>query len=657
MYILTCITRLRLSAACAATLAFSSCAVQALSADDARHLLSRTGFGAAPHEIRALLPLTREQAVDRLLTGLDQAPTLAPPPAFLAEPTNEYLPRLGRDYLPAAMAVGLPMLNLGSAEETALTHRGMQEMEQLRVWWLDTMISSPSPMAERLALFWQGHFTSKYFDVLGPRLMYDQLQQIRAHGTRNYADLLHAMVRDPAMLVFLDNAVNTRHTPNENLARELLELFTLGTGHYSEFDVKALARTLSGHSVDFGGDWRYLVREGELDTTAKHFLGRDDVRTLEDAERVILEQPQAAVFVADKFYREFVSPDADPREVARLAAVLRTGGYELRPFLREMLLSPAFWASENRGRLVKSPVELLVGLVRTFGIAMPDVGMLAEDSRLLGEDLFEPPSVAGWKRGMAWLNPQSLGMRSERVTAIWSCRDAGREALRAGADDLLVRFSAERAGPVPVRLGVRVDGVPVAAAQARCPAESIGAGQAAGKPGWDLLRIPRKGLPAKPHTIDVVFERGAGEQANLFINWVQLDGKRIPVYLSDIRFDAGQPCSAQVPKGMMYCPGVAHFDIAAIEAAQHGMEPTLLDRRYEHVNSIIEFATTRLPLVLRPAARPSGELARDIAEQWQGLPLPQAVLPVAPLLAAPAGAVEPDARLESLLLDPAFNLK
>lgn len=634
--------------AATAWLLFAAAPAAALTVDEARHLLVRTGFGAAPHEIRALLPLTRAQAVERLIASLDAAPPLPPPPAFLAEPITEYRERLA-DYLPAALAGRNDAPPVG-VDEPALTHRGMQEMAQLRTWWLDRMLSTPAPFAERLALFWHGHFTSKYFDVLGPRLMHDQLQSIRAHGTRSFAALLHAMLRDPALLIFLDNAVSTRERPNENLARELLELFTLGVGHYEEADIKALARILSGHSVDFAGDWRYRVRPEELDTGPKRLFGREGAWTLDDAERLILEHPRTALLIAEKFQREFIAPEADAREAERLAAVLRAHRYELRPFLRALLRGDAFWAPANRGQLVKSPVELLVGFVRSTGLALPDLGALADDTRLLGQDLFEPPSVQGWKQGLGWLNPQSIALRTERLAALWHCREAGRDALRAEPGDLLLRFSAERLGAAPVRLAVHVDGREVARAQARCPAETLGAGQAAGKPGWDLLRVPRAQLPARPRRIEVVFERDSGQQANLFVNWIQLGGRRLPVHLAEIVWDAGESCSAQVPRGMLYCPGRARFDLDAIERRQAGAEPTLYDRRHGAVNAVIESATARQPLALRPAALTRAQLRRDSASRWQGLPLPAALLSVDALLAS-------DHRLEALLLDPAFNLK
>nr|WP_315465742.1 DUF1800 family protein [uncultured Rhodoferax sp.] len=625
---------------------------QALSVDDARHLLTRTGFGAAPHEIQALQPLSRQQAVERLLDSLDKQPVLAPPPAFLQHVSPaEYRDQLG-DYVPAAM--GGTNREMSPSEERALTHRGMQEMEQLRVWWLDRMISTPTPFAERLALFWHGHFTSKYFDVLAPRLMYEQLQTIERMGKHNVGQLLHAMMGDPAMLIFLDNAINTRQAPNENLARELLELFTLGEGHYRETDIKQLARALAGHSVDFEGNFGYRFRPEYADRGEKTFLGQRGRLTREDCLRILLKHPRTALFITDKLMREFVSPNPDPAELQRLAQVLRRHDFAMRPLLRAMLLSPGFWAAENRGQLVKSPVELLVGMVRSVGLVQPDLGLLAEEVRLMGQDLFEPPTVKGWRTGVSWLTSETVRQRAERLSALWGCREAGWLAQRAQADDLLLRFSFEQDGAASGRLRVEVDGQVVAEVQPRCASPVIGAGQETFKPMWETLLIPRAQLPATVRSLTVRFVRPQGQRQNAFVNWVQLDGQRWPAYLSQSGFESGEGCNpATVPVGMLYCPGHLVFDLQALHS---GLEPTLADRTHGPLNAVLESGTARQKLTMRPADLPHAGRPQAPWQGWQNLPLAQGLLPVPPLLAT---APSPDLteRMAAMLRDPAFNLK
>ena len=639
----------------AVALVLTAAPAAALSIDDARHLLTRTGFGAAPHELRAMLPLTRKQAVERLLASLDAPAAAAPAPAFLGQPIDEYAVRLGVDPVPPSMA-GLVNAagDVKPSDYEKLTQLGLQEMEQLRVWWLDRMVSTPAPFAERLALLWHGHFTSKYFDVLGPRLMYDQLLTIHTHGKRDYAALLHAMLRDPAMLVFLDNAFNTRAKPNENLAREVLELFTLGVGHYTEADVKALARAMSGHGVDFSGSWRYAVNAAELDDAPKRFLGHNGVRTLADAESAILANPQTARHIAAKFFHEFVSDQAQATEIERLAGVLRSHRYVLRPFLRELLLGEAFWRKANRGALVKSPVDLLVGTVRIFGLPMPELGRLAQDARVMGQDLFEPPTVKGWDGGMAWLNMATLKQRSEALAALWHCGST--TAGAPGGGDLLVRFGGERQGSTPVRLRVRVDGRDVASAQAGCPNQitAQGAGESVLKPAWELLRVPRAQLGSDPRKVEIMFDRAPDERATLFVNWIEIDGRRLSATLAEQYYEPGGQCTGQEPKGMVYCTGRMSFDLAAIEQAQRGVDPTLYDRSHGRFGAVIETGTARMPLLRDPAARGA---AAQLQREWAGLPLRQALLPVQPMSSGTAAPSGLQARVEQLMRDPTFNLK
>ncbi len=638
----------------------------ALDIDAARHLLTRTGLGAAPHEIAALKSLSREQAVDHLLAGLTSA-EVAPPPAFLQQPTDDYLQRLGA-YVPPEMARAKVMQPAPSMlpGHIGLTHMGMQEMAQLRVWWLDQMISTPAPMSERLALFWHGHFTSKYFTVLAPKLMYQQLQTIRHVGADNFGELLGAMMRDPAMLIFLDNAINRARAPNENFARELLELFTLGIGHYSQQDIKELAHILAGHSVDFGGSWGYLPRPEEMDTGVKTFLGQTGAWTLADAQRIILENPRTAQFIAGKFYHEFVSPQPDHREIDRLASVLRDHHYEMRPFLRALLLSDQFWSRANRGQLIKSPVELLVGFVRSFGVVSPDLEQVDTYAEMLGQQLFEPPTVQGWISGMSWLDAQTITMRTTMLSALWDSRQAGMQYLVAGADDLLVRVSAESTPGVPAAFQVKVNGRDVYRGEVYRPSDTAGQGQLSPKPVWDLARVPRAQLPAHIDTIEVVFEKAQGNYPNMFLNWVQVDGKRLPAYLATVKFDPAQGCSEeQVPRGMMYCSANARFDLAAITATQGTGDVTLYDKAYGRVNSIIESGTTRVPLAMRPAALAKPALLQPMELQWRVLSRPRAdqrvllaAVSAVPLLmpesSVPQGM---EAFFKRAILDPAYNIK
>ena len=634
--------------------------VRALSVDDARHLLNRTGFGAAPHEINRLLPLSRAAAVDLLLSELTSEASSSPP-AFLEAPIDDYLQRLN-DYAPASMiAQGANTAPLKPSSKKMLTHLGMQEMAQLRVWWLDQMTSTRSPLSERLALFWHGHFTSKYFDVLMPRLMFEQLQTIRQTGATDFKTLLSAMLRDPALLIFLDNAVSTRRVPNENLARELLELFTLGVGHYQERDIKEMARALVGNSVDFGGTYRYLYRRDQADMGEKTILGKTGKFQHDDAVTLLLEHPRTATYVTEKLYREFVATEVDDTVIAALANAFRTSGYTVVPLLRSLFLSDEFWKPKNRAQLVKSPIELLVGFSRSMALWQPDGQLIDSYAHQLGQQLFEPPSVQGWNGGFAWLNAESIMQRRRMVERLWATETGGRNALLAGPDDLIVRYAAEAGKDGVAQFSVVVAGTAVFQGAAESAAHIDIEGVNRPNPAWDTVVVPRSRLPKEVRDVRILFHQDT-PKTTLFINWVQVDGKRMPAYLSQQRFGAKQRCPTEVLGGM-YCSSELRFDIPRVNTESRAA--TLADRKNGIVNQHIENGTARMPLAMRPGARSLTQLQNFNfsefvhlgAAQPEPQPLFESVLATSPLFQIATPDANLRSQLKALTLDPAYNLK
>lgn len=369
--------------------------------DDARHLLLRTGFNPTEAEVQAFAGLSRTQAVDRLLAEAEVA-AHTPPPEWVDAPR-----------LRLAGLKGLPV-----EERKALLKREFQRGVELRGWWYQEMLATPSPLTERMTLFWHNHFTSSQQKVKIAQLMYRQNVLLRRNALGNFGALLHAVAKDPAMLIYLDGVSNRRGRPNENFAREVMELFTLGVGHYTEQDVREAARAFTGWSLDReSGEFRFypfLHDAGEK--TVLGCTGRLDGDQVLD---ILLAQPATAEFVVTKLWREFVSPDPDPAEVARLADVFRRNGYEIRPLLRALFLSDAFYAAKNRATLVKSPVELLVGTARQFGIAGLDPRLFALAGRQLGQDVFGPPNVRGWPGGDDWINSNTLLARKQILARVF----------------------------------------------------------------------------------------------------------------------------------------------------------------------------------------------------------------------------------------------
>jgi len=299
-----------------------------------------------------------------------------------------------------------------------------QQGLELRAWWLREMLATESPLTERMTLFWHGHFATSQQKVRSNQLMYRQNVLLRREALGNFGTLLHAIARDPAMLVYLDNAGSRRGAPNENFAREVMELFTLGEGRYGEADVKEAARAFTGWSLERGtGEFTY--RRIWHDYGEKTVLGRKGRFDGDDILDVLLERPETARFIAAKLWREFISPQPDAAEVERWAQVFREARYEVKPLLRAIFLSKAFWAEENRSALVKSPVDLAVGTMRASGMNPFDLRPAVFACASLGQNLFAPPNVKGWPGGNAWIDSATLLARKQWLERIFRGAEEG----------------------------------------------------------------------------------------------------------------------------------------------------------------------------------------------------------------------------------------
>jgi uncharacterized protein (DUF1800 family) len=375
--------------------------------DEARHLLARTGFGPTDAEIRSYAVLTREQGVDLVLRDVHTEAVTAPP-AFVSETTPLRYPRAD---------------TVTPEERRAFQQELIRQGLALRAWWMHEMLVTPSPITERMTLVWHNHFVSSQQKVRFTRLMYQQNATLRAHALGSFAQLLHAASKDPAMLIYLDTAQSRKGQPNENFAREVMELFTLGEGQYGEGDVKEAARAFTGWSLD-RDTGRYLFRRGIHDYGVKTVLGKSGRFDGDDVLDIILERPQTAEFITAKLWREFVSAAPDSREVQRIAKAFRERNYEIKVALRQLLLTDAFWDPANRGTMVKSPVELVVGTLRQLDVApggaMPFVVVAAG----MGQNLFSPPNVKGWPGGEHWINSNSLLARKQFLDRLARMDDA-----------------------------------------------------------------------------------------------------------------------------------------------------------------------------------------------------------------------------------------
>ena len=388
--------------------------------DEARHLLNRTSFSANPADINAFAKLTRAQAVDQLL-------------AWTAHKVDTRAPDWSNDFESPRRLRGM------SEEERKRAQREQaQKGVELRAWWMTEMLTTPSPLTEKMVLFWHNHFVSSLQKVRSPVLMYRQNLLLRRHALGYFGDMLHEVSKDPAMVLYLDNASNRKAQPNENFAREVMELFTLGEGNYSENDIKEAARAFTGWSIDLDTG-EFVSRAQVHDDGEKIVLGRSGNFDGDAVLDILLAQPQTAEFIVTKLWREFVSPIPDTAEVKRIARMFRDNRYNIKVALRALLTADAFYAPQNRAALIKSPVELIVGTLRQFRFETGEAMPFYVASRQLGQDLFAPPNVKGWPGGEAWINSATLLARKQFLERLFRAQEMRQPLLamnREGGDNV-----------------------------------------------------------------------------------------------------------------------------------------------------------------------------------------------------------------------------
>jgi uncharacterized protein (DUF1800 family) len=394
-------------------------AVSDWSYDFAAHLLERAGFGGTPEEIARLAAMTPDEAVSHLV-DYKSVPNEHLEPF---DPSGVWDPGL-RDFPPSRVAATRRAERDGEALGVKVKPQGerrlqpvvdrffywlratLLETRRLANWWADRMVATARPLEEKMALFWHGHFATGEEKVRDYRKMEQQIALLHAQAIGNFRDLLIEVARGPAMLVYLDAAQNVKGAPNENFAREVMELFTMGVGNYSEQDIREGARAFTGWIDD---DLAFKVDPAKHDDGPKTFLGRTGNFDGVDVLRIILEQKVTAEFISAKLYRYFVRDDISPAMQARLGAVLRNNDYEIAPLLRTIFLSRDFYSEPSFGTRIKGPVELVVSTYRRLGARrLPGIPDLYVVSRELGQILLNPPTVAGWAQGRAWITPGLL---------------------------------------------------------------------------------------------------------------------------------------------------------------------------------------------------------------------------------------------------------
>ena len=394
------------------------------------HLMRRAGFGATPDELGRLADQGYEKTVDDLIDT----------PEHIQRADNSLLYR----YIPSTETGG-PSPVPGAAN------------------WLYNMVNTQRPLEEKISLFWHHVFATGNSKVDNDNHLTAQIEMFREHGMGNYRDLLIRVAKNPAMIFWLDNNENHKRSPNENWGRELLELFSLGVGHYSETDVYECARAFTGWTIGakiprnphHRFSWYFEFRPEEHDYTEKTFLGRTGNFDGEDIIDIILEQPACPRFIVRHLYNFFVAdepqvpawqvePPRNPEAIEQLAATFVDSGYEIKPVLRQMFKSDFF--KDAMYRKVKSPVEVVVGTLRLTGdLKGPDPRLTAmgQEPAYMGQSLHDPPSVEGWHTGREWINSGSVVKRINFVADRVSDPDL------PGVQRLIDRVADDRSAMTP----------------------------------------------------------------------------------------------------------------------------------------------------------------------------------------------------------------
>lgn len=389
--------------------------------DKARHLSNRAGFGVPVQDADALAGMSLEAAVARFI-DYETLPQNLTEPDWLPDP-KEYR-NIGRKI------EALRQLNgMGSKKELTAERRETMEaeerklrnmfnaeerrsIERLKRWWLARMLTTKRPLEEKMALFWHGHFAASAEKVKASRHNYEMNKLFRDMATGNFKMLTYEVGVSPAMLRYLDNAQSSKFHPNENWARELMELFTLGEGHYTEQDIKESARAFTGWTSD--GE-EFVFNPNNHDNGEKTFLGRKGPLNGNDIIDTIFEREQASRFICKKLWKYFAYDNPEDEVIEGMAATLRNSGYDLKPALRQMFLSQAFYSDKAMANCIKSPAQLTVSMLGALNVAPPKDSMVEQylvlSMRAMGQDLFFPPNVKGWEGGRTWINTNTLMTR------------------------------------------------------------------------------------------------------------------------------------------------------------------------------------------------------------------------------------------------------
>jgi len=377
----------------------------------AAHLLNRAGFGGTPSEIDWLEKMGLDRAVSSFvdyesIPDSTANPSWAKPDPDRAEKAKELMElrrkaKNGSEADRKELEAKFRELMRNQVRSQA------QHLVELRRWWLDRMANGPRPLQEKLTLFWHGHFATSVQKVRDAYLMWLQNDTFRRNAAGNWLTMLTEVTKDPAMLIWLDQTQSRKAHPNENYAREVMELFTLGEGHYTEKDVTEAARAFTGLTYDRLNQ-TFTYRPFIHDPETKTVLGKTGRLTYSDVLEQIVAHPQSARFITARLWTFFAGQTPSEELTTALAAIFRSNGNNFKPLLQVMFRSEEFYDASVMRNEVKSPVQWLVGSVKMLERDLPPAVFASNLLQNLGQDLFAPPNVKGWDGGLSWITTNNL---------------------------------------------------------------------------------------------------------------------------------------------------------------------------------------------------------------------------------------------------------
>jgi uncharacterized protein (DUF1800 family) len=378
---------------------------------EAAHLLNRAGFGGSPPEIKALHALGREKAVDSLIAPTEPLDAFPVPEWSTADQALAGMKSRREQYRASQMATrGLSAEKAEMAKREAfqaIQQKNRQQALEGQSWWFRRMLKTEAPLREKMTLFWHDHFATSIQKVKQPVLMMIQNEVFRQNAFGSFKDLTQAILMDPAMMLYLDTQSSKKGMPNENFAREVMELFTLGEGNYSEQDIHEAARAFTGYYLDLANG-KVSHNKRQWDPTEKTVFGKTGAFDGRQVIDLIFEKKQAARFMSKKLWEFFVSENPSESTLAALAASFQQADFKTGPLLREIFLSKEFYSEAVVRTQIKSPVQFIIAMLKQLEISNPPLGFPITAQLQLGQVLFMPPNVAGWDWGQAWINTNTL---------------------------------------------------------------------------------------------------------------------------------------------------------------------------------------------------------------------------------------------------------